>query len=104
MRQLPYDLLLIIFSIASVASAITVGIVLWLGRRIGKPIGNLEQAARALAEGNQTHPLPLERSDELGALARSFDDMRQRLAQQFNELRLATQAAEAAAEAKSSFS
>ena len=62
--------------------------------------GNLEQAARALAEDNQALPLPLERSDELGALARSFDDMRQRLAQQFNELRLATQATEAAASLK----
>ena len=41
----------------------------------------VERAARAIARGQHPGPVPVERDDELGALARAFNEMQERLAQ-----------------------
>ena len=46
-----------------------------LARSVVRPIGSLEQAARKLAEGEFTTPLPGPRHDEIGVLTTSFASM-----------------------------
>jgi signal transduction histidine kinase len=51
-----------------------------LARGIARPIERLSQAARRLGEGDLEARSGLDRRDEIGALARSFDEMADRLA------------------------
>ncbi|MET0406408.1 MAG: ATP-binding protein [Cystobacter sp.] len=46
-----------------------------LARAMARPIARLAAGARALARGDLSHRLPHERRDELGDLARAFNDM-----------------------------
>jgi len=50
-----------------------------LGRTIARPLARLEQTAQALGGGDLRARTGLVRRDELGAVARSFDDMAERL-------------------------
>jgi two-component system sensor histidine kinase BaeS len=50
-----------------------------LAAHFKKPIGRLAEGARALAEGRFDTRLPASRSDELGELAHSFNQLAQRL-------------------------
>lgn len=76
-------LALIIAAIAVVG----VGIVTWLvARHLLKPIAELNSAATNLANGNLNQRVNIERQDELGSLARSFDRMVQQLKNLFANL------------------
>ncbi|MBM7112221.1 sensor histidine kinase [Archangium primigenium] len=57
-----------------------------LARALARPIARLADGARALARGELTHRLPPERADELGDLARAFNDMGQELQRAHEEL------------------
>lgn len=46
-------------------------------KRLFSPIRKLEQSATAIAEGNLDAPIDTSSPDELGSLARAFDDMRE---------------------------
>ncbi len=70
---------------------------------IRRPLNKLEHAAARLAEGDFMTTLPPPSRDELGALTRAFDSMRNGLLKTQDELRLAVTQAEAAVEAKSAF-
>jgi signal transduction histidine kinase len=50
-----------------------------LARAIARPIENLSRAARRLGEGDLAARSGLKRSDEIGALASTFDEMAERL-------------------------
>ncbi|MCX5788400.1 MAG: HAMP domain-containing sensor histidine kinase [Elusimicrobia bacterium] len=50
-----------------------------LARDLTEPIGKLSEAAASLTEGKEDVPLEIQRADELGDLARSFEEMRTRL-------------------------
>ncbi len=72
--------------IAAIA-VIGVGIVTWLvARHLLKPIAELNSAATNLANGNLNQRVNIERQDELGSLARSFDRMVQQLKDLFANL------------------
>ncbi|MFC1677332.1 ATP-binding protein [Planctomycetota bacterium] len=47
----------------------------FLAKRICDPIINLTKAAKVLADGNLTHHVTANTKDEMGALARTFNDM-----------------------------
>jgi diguanylate cyclase (GGDEF)-like protein len=64
--------------LASVA-AFAVGSVM-LARRIARPVNELADAARRIEAGDYARPVPRLSSDEIGALAVSFDHMRERVA------------------------
>jgi PAS domain S-box-containing protein len=52
----------------------------WLvSRRITRPLGQLTETAEAIASGDYSHEVRINREDELGRLALAFDSMRQAL-------------------------
>ncbi len=57
-----------------------------LARAMARPIARLAEGARELARGNLAHRIALKRRDELGDLARAFNDMGQALEQAHREL------------------
>jgi len=53
--------------------------VIYLVRSIARPIYNLADATRAVAQGDLDQPVPIKRSDEIGILADSFNHMIEQL-------------------------
>jgi len=79
----------ILFSLAGaslIALAVSTLLAVWIGRRLVRPVRELEAAAIAVAQGDLTQTVTANSSDELGALARAFnrmvDEVRSLLAQQ----------------------
>lgn len=52
---------------------------LWMAKQLTKPIGLLQQATEEVANDNYSHAIPTERSDEIGKLTESFNQMIERL-------------------------
>jgi two-component system, OmpR family, sensor kinase len=52
----------------------------WASGAVSRRLRRLRLAAEAVAEGHFDQPIPIDSSDELGQLARSFNDMQRRLA------------------------
>src|SRR3954468_15981555 len=52
----------------------------YASRAISRRLGRLETAAQKLADGDFVTPIPVDSSDELGQLARTFNEMQRRLA------------------------
>jgi two-component system, OmpR family, sensor kinase len=53
---------------------------LWAARAISRRLSRLEDAAQKVADGDFVSPIPVDSSDELGQLARTFNEMQRRLA------------------------
>lgn len=70
---------------------ISIGLVLlvsiWFARYMSRPIVQLEETARAIAEGDVDKTLHLNRKDEFGTLAESLNQMASRLRQDNEELK-----------------
>lgn len=71
-------------------SLISLILAIWFGLRtskwIVKPILGLNTAAKKLSEGQWEQKLPVERSDEIGQLAKSFNNMTEQLKESFDTL------------------
>ncbi len=52
----------------------------YAARALSRRLGRLEDAAQKVADGDFATPIPVDSSDELGQLARTFNDMQRRLA------------------------
>jgi signal transduction histidine kinase len=52
----------------------------WASGAVSRRLRRMRMAAEAVAEGHFDQPIPVDSSDELGQLARSFNDMQRRLA------------------------
>jgi signal transduction histidine kinase len=52
----------------------------WVSGAVSRRLRRMRQAAEAVAEGHFDQPIPVDSSDELGQLARSFNEMQRRLA------------------------
>jgi signal transduction histidine kinase len=65
------------------ASAVALAVALLAGyvlsRAIARRVRAVERAARDLAAGKQTEPLPVTSDDELGSLAQAFNEMQEKL-------------------------
>ena len=65
------------------ASAVALAVALLAGyilsRAIARRVREVERAARDLAAGRETDPLPIASDDELGSLARAFNEMQEKL-------------------------
>jgi len=55
---------------------------LWLARYLSSPLVQMEKHVTRIAERNWYEPFTLERKDEIGKLARTFENMRKRLVRQ----------------------
>ena len=75
--------------IASVGG-LTAMIVLWLAwslaRRVAMPLSELNEGAERIAAGEMGHKVYLDRRDEVGQLAASFNRMSERLSEQFTQI------------------
>lgn len=102
----------ILLSVGALGLAIVTGIL--TTRWVTKPILRLNKAAKDIAKGDWEKTLEIERSDELGELAKSFNSManqlrdsfttlEQRVTERTSELIKAKEAAEVANQAKSTF-
>lgn len=76
------------FSIALVGAAalITVLAVTLVASRLLRPLGNLSELANRLAQGEWTYRVPVDRNDELGALAFSLNQMAEELSNVYRSL------------------
>jgi signal transduction histidine kinase len=85
-------------------SAIVAVIVAWhLSRYLSRGLKQLGEGAALIGGGSYGHKIALDQRDELGDLARGFNDMSSRLLAAHEELRVARDAAEGANRAKSQF-
>jgi signal transduction histidine kinase/CheY-like chemotaxis protein len=75
----------------------------WISERIARPIRALTDAARALARGELDTKVDAQSADEIGLLARTFNDMTRQLSALMQAAVEKTRAAEQANEAKSVF-
>lgn len=70
--------------IAALVVAIAIGI--WTARWISRPILEMNMAAKAIADGELDQTIDINRTDELGELAQSFNRMANQLETSFNDL------------------
>ncbi|MEM7337938.1 MAG: methyl-accepting chemotaxis protein [Actinomycetota bacterium] len=62
--------------LGGIAAVIIAGLATWLARGVAKPLGRMAVGARRIASGDLTvEPISVTRSDEVGELAHSFNDM-----------------------------
>ena len=73
----------VVIRVGSLTVALALLIAVVLQRQVLRPLANLARSIRALGEGRRGPPLPVERHDELGDLAESFN----RMAEQLEEAR-----------------
>lgn len=71
---------LVIFALTALVS---IALILWflVEELVGKPVRKLVQATNIVASGDLDYKIPVTSTDELGRLARSFNDMTQELAE-----------------------
>lgn len=77
--------LLILFLIAGIIGSVSVPI---FTARLTRPLQQLSQAAREIADNRLDIPVEVSGEDEVGQLGRSFEQMRQRLQERMSELSL----------------
>jgi diguanylate cyclase (GGDEF)-like protein len=77
---------LTILQIASGLGLVGFALALLLARWVTRPLNTMSTAVARFAIGQPILELPVKRQDEIGQLARSFDEMQQQIHQQFTEL------------------
>lgn len=75
-----------IFKILLVLSAVGVLLAAWVSRVVTQPLKAMVRATQAFPQGRPHGVLPVQREDEVGELARSFQDMEQQISRQMTEL------------------
>jgi PAS domain S-box-containing protein len=80
----------ILLSFAALATATGCGVL--TAQWITKPLRRLNQAAKQIAQGELTQRVSIDRSDEVGELATSFNQMAAQLQASFTEMQLLNQA------------
>jgi methyl-accepting chemotaxis protein len=88
-----------ILTLVLLAGALCFGVLLavWITRSIKRPVARLERAAQEVVAGRLDTHIAVEREDELGHLARTFNLMIERLKAAMDEVRHQSEATEAAA-------
>jgi signal transduction histidine kinase len=74
------------YGVAGVSILLAIAASLWITSRISHPIEQLAAAATEVAAGNWDTQVEISSSDEVGALARSFNHMTQQLSEQRERL------------------
>ncbi len=82
------SLLIILLAILLFGISLAISIARLFSSWILQPIHTLQQSATRISKGDLSHRITLERDDELGFLARAFNQMVATLEQTINELRM----------------
>ena len=72
---LKFSLILTLTLVALVATLLAVWAAIFIARRITAPLRDLAEGTRAVAAGNYHKELPVNSTDELGVLVKSFNEM-----------------------------
>jgi signal transduction histidine kinase/ActR/RegA family two-component response regulator len=80
------DLKSLFASFGVVFTLIAMGSLLFMMRSFTKPVEDLTAAARRIAEGDLTGSFTLDRSDEIGVLSKTLDDMKTKLKSSYDLL------------------
>ena len=81
---------IILLSLIILAIGLLVGFL--MSRKFSTPITSLDRSARILAKGDLDHQIDVTGKDELGSLARSFDNMRESIKKKIDDLQVLTNA------------
>lgn len=81
-----------ILKILLVLSVVGVALAAGVSRLVTQPLQAMVKAAQAFSRGDSHGALPVHRGDEVGELARSFQDMEQQISRQLAELNLSRDA------------
>ncbi len=73
-------------AVAAAAVLSVLGLAVWTTRSLAQPLQDLIEGMKRIAAGDYGHGIYAARGDELGSLARSFNDMTDHLATQFAQL------------------
>jgi two-component system phosphate regulon sensor histidine kinase PhoR len=76
----------LVWSATGLAALLSMAVAFWLTRRMTRPLHQLTLGAERIAGGSYGHRVPVKGTDEVGQLARSFNNMSERLAAQFAQL------------------
>jgi two-component system phosphate regulon sensor histidine kinase PhoR len=71
---------------AGLTTMVALGLAFWLSRRLARPIAELTQGAETIAAGGYGYRVYAQDRGEIGALARTFNHMSERLAAQFAQI------------------
>lgn len=71
---------------SAVTAVLALGLAFWLARRLVRPLEELTRGAEQIAAGAYGLRIAADRADEVGLLARAFNHMSERLAEQFARL------------------
>jgi two-component system, OmpR family, sensor kinase len=66
---------------ALIAVLVSLGIGIYFARLVAQRVQRIDEAARAIADGDFTGRIPVDYSGQLGQLARTFNEMQRRLAE-----------------------
>jgi two-component system phosphate regulon sensor histidine kinase PhoR len=80
------ELTRLVWAFAAVAALAVLFMAFWLARRISRPLSELTVGAERIAAGDYGHKVYAIRQDEFGALAKAFNAMSERLANQFRQV------------------
>ena len=72
---------------ALIALAVSAAAALWLSRSIARPLRQITEASRAMAQGDYEQSIPVRGHDEVGELARAFNRMAREVARSNRALR-----------------
>ncbi len=86
-KSLSSELFLIIIQAAAIGFVISVGISIILSKTILQPIQGMTKAAEEMAKGDFSRKIDVESEDEIGILARTFNDMASQLESTLEEIK-----------------
>jgi signal transduction histidine kinase len=75
-----------IFSVAALSIILAIGMSYAMAHSLAAPVQKLVRATDAVSDGDYDHTIAVETKDEIGHLARKFDEMRQSLKRQMTQL------------------
>ncbi len=76
----------LVWTAAAITALAAIALAFWLARRMTRPLQELTQGAQRIAAGSYGHKVYAGTADEIGVLARTFNQMSEHLAAQFAQV------------------
>jgi len=75
-----------VIGVAALSIIFAIGLSYMMAQSVAAPVQKLVRATDAVSDGDYDHPISVNAKDEIGHLARKFDEMRQSLKRQMSQL------------------